>query len=98
MTPMYSERGPRNDCQRNARLMTYRYPELAYVEGYLVTTAPDGREYRTEHAWNVSPAGDIVDSTAWAFDGGLPYRYEADADAWPKLQRRVDELRAGLTR
>ena len=82
----YPERLPRNNCRQNARWMTLMYPELTAADGYLVFTAPDGQEYRTEHSWNETPDGQLVDSTAWAFEGqALPYRYERDPEAWARL-------------
>lgn len=78
---IYDERLPRNNCFHNARWMVLMYPELSYVEGNLVFTDHDGREYRLEHAWNATPDGRLVDSTAWAFEGTLPYRYERHIDA-----------------
>jgi hypothetical protein len=72
----YSERLPEGCCHQNARCMAERHPELAYVEGYLVfpLAEPFG-DYRLEHAWNETPDGTIVDSTAWPYDP--PFRYEA---------------------
>jgi hypothetical protein len=71
----YDERLPRGNCQQNARWMTLMHPELSIVDGYLVNTTPDGTDFRVEHSWNETPDGQVVDSTAWAFEGwGLPYR------------------------
>ena len=100
MTANYSrERLPGNNCRQNAWWMVAMYPELAYVEGYLVFTDPDGTEQRMEHAWNQAPGGRIVDSTAWAFAEEGPYRYQPDHLAWPRLadsmQRPADPTRTG---
>ena len=90
----YRDRLPRDNCRQNAWRMAAMYPELVYVEGYLVFTEPDGTERRMEHAWNEAPGGRIVDSTAWAFAGREPSRYQPDHLAWPRLaasmQRTVD--------
>jgi hypothetical protein len=89
----YPERLPRNNCRQNARWMTLMHPELTQVEGYLVLTDHDGREYRTAHTWNETPDGQLVDSTAWAFeDQVLPYRYEPNPQAWPRMDALVAEL------
>jgi hypothetical protein len=73
----YPERFPRNNCDQNAQWMTMLHPELSVVRGNLVFTDHDGQEYRMEHVWNQAPDGAVVDSTAWAFEAALPYRYEA---------------------
>ncbi len=93
-TDAYPEQFPRNNCQQNARWMALMYPELTRVEGYLVLTDHDGTERRVEHAWNETPDGQVVDSTAWAFEGTLPYRYERDAEAWARLAASVAEIEA----
>jgi hypothetical protein len=90
----YTERFSRNNCQQNARLMTLMHPELAVVEGYLVLTDHDGREYRTEHSWNETPDGQVVDSTAWAFDETLPYRYEPDPRAWERFEAVIKGMQS----
>jgi hypothetical protein len=73
----YDDRLPRNNCFQNARWMVLMHPELVIVDGYLVFTDHDGQEYRLEHAWNETPDGQLVDSTAWAFEGmTLPCHYE----------------------
>jgi hypothetical protein len=74
----YPERLPECHCRQNARRMVTLHPELRYVEGWLVFARPDPFEpYRLEHAWNVAPDGEVVDSTAWAYDGLRPFRYQA---------------------
>lgn len=85
MTGAYSERLSGGNCRENAWWMVAMYPELSYVEGYVVFTESDETERRMEHAWNEAPDGRIVDSTAWAFAGTAPYRYERDLQAWPRL-------------
>jgi hypothetical protein len=93
----YPERFPRGNCRQNARWMTLMYPELVAVDGYLVNTAADGTEFRVEHTWNQAPDGQLVDSTAWAFEGeALPYRYEPDPQAWGRLASQIDGLRGEL--
>jgi hypothetical protein len=90
----YDERFPANNCQQNARWMSILHPGLSVVEGYLVFTERDGTEFRTEHAWNETAAGTVVDSTAWAFkDDALPCRYERDPGAWPRFRAQVEALR-----
>jgi hypothetical protein len=92
MTGAYSDRLPGNSCRDNAWWMAAMYPELSYVEGYVVFTEPDETERRMEHAWNQTPNGRIVDSTAWAFAGTAPYRYERDHLAWPHLADSMRRL------
>jgi hypothetical protein len=84
----YTERLPARNCRQNARWMAERHGELSIVEGYLVVTDRDGREYRTEHTWNETPDGQLVDSTAWTFKVTLPYRYERDPEAWVRVTGR----------
>jgi hypothetical protein len=88
----YDERFPRNNCFQNARWMVLMHPELIPVEGYLVFTDHDGQEYPLPHAWNETPDGQRVDSTAWAFEDVLPYRYERDPRARERLVTRAEEL------
>jgi hypothetical protein len=58
MTGNYArERLSRDNCRQNAWWMVAMYPELTYVEGYLVFTDPDGTGRRIEHAWNQAPGG-----------------------------------------
>jgi hypothetical protein len=96
---VYRERFPRDNCRQNAWWMVAMYPELVYVEGYLVFTELDGTERRMEHAWNEAPDGRIVDSTAWAFAEEGPYRYQPDHLAWLRLadsmERPADSTRIG---
>jgi hypothetical protein len=57
-----------------------------------VLTDHDGQEHRLAHSWNEAPDGQLVDSTAWAFeDQVLPYRYERDPQAWVRAGRLEDE-------
>lgn len=89
----YDERLPHNNCRQNARWMTLMHPELTSVEGYLVFTDHDGQEYRLPHSWNETPGGQIVDSTAWAFeDQALPHRYERDPEAWARLEADIGAM------
>jgi len=68
------------------------YPELIYVEGYLVFTEPDGTVRRMEHAWNETPEGRIVDSTAWAFADRTLSHHERDHLAWLRLAASMHRL------
>lgn len=81
----YDEQFPQGFCQVAARCMTEMHPELSYVEGYLVFTSQYGQERRTEHCWNETPDGTVVDSVAWNFEDEQPYRYERDPEAWARL-------------
>ena len=90
-TETYAEQFPRGNCQQNARWMTAMYPELTITDGYLVFGEP-GTERRMEHTWNVTPGGEIADSTAWAFAGTGAYRYEADPESWNRLAGCLGQL------
>jgi len=72
----YPERAPACRCHQNARDLVRRHPELTYVEGHLVFDYQDdrGEMYRLDHAWAVTPAGDIIDPTAWPY-AGQQFRY-----------------------
>jgi len=72
--------------------MTLMHPQLTEAEGYLVLALPDGAEYRIEHTWNETPDGQIVDSTAWAFEDTGTYRYERDPQAWARFAAAAADL------
>lgn len=75
---------PKGTCYQSSRIMAAMYPELSYVEGWMVFTDEDGADIITpsgvpmaiEHAWNVTPDGEIVDSTRDVRFDDLPRRYE----------------------
>src|SRR6266446_4717519 len=91
----YPERFPRGNCHQNARWMVQLHPELSYVQGYLVFTDPGELEHRVTHAWNETPDGLVVDSTAWAFEGQtLAYRFERDPGTWARLEARAQVHRS----
>jgi hypothetical protein len=79
--------GPARSCVASSRRLAEQYPELRYVEGWVVYAYPewDWRGRQTEvwvaHAWCERPDGTIVDSTRAATLalspalGMLPYSY-----------------------
>ncbi len=54
---------PPNNCYANAKLLAQEYPELTYQEGVLVARVSGERRTSLRHAWNVGPAGQIIDAT-----------------------------------
>lgn len=92
---------PPNNCYANAKLLAQEYPELTYQEGVLVARVSGERSTSVRHAWNVGPAGQIIDATedtgsaliATLFGEEVTYDYipdgpEHDADR----QAAEDEL------
>jgi hypothetical protein len=58
---------PPGTCRESSWVLAACFPELEYAEGHrtLILHVADGQVIRDEieHAWNVTPAGEIVDST-----------------------------------
>jgi hypothetical protein len=54
---------PPNNCYANAKLLAQEYPELTYQEGVVVARVGGERRTSLRHAWNVGPAGQIIDAT-----------------------------------
>ena len=54
---------PPNNCYANAKLLAQEYSELTYQVGVLVARVSGERRTSLRHAWNVGPAGQIIDAT-----------------------------------
>jgi hypothetical protein len=64
---------PPNNCYANAKLLAEEYPGLTYQEGIQVSRISGKRITSVRHAWNIGPAGQIIDATE---DTGSPLMAE----------------------
>lgn len=69
---------PEGRCIQNAQLLEHLFPELAQVTGTLVEMESGTPSQWLRHAWNVTPAGDVVDSSIRPEQPGLSYEHIPD--------------------
>jgi hypothetical protein len=80
---------PPGTCRESSWILAACYPELEYAEGHrtLILNFPDDRVIRDriEHAWNVTPDGEIVDATMHPDLAHAAVEYEISDPAtwWP---------------
>lgn len=92
--PSHYPRGVMKRCFGNSAEMAQHFPDLKYFEGYGTVKISDDFNLTVNHAWNVDPAGNVVDVTWGGRNNGEPLDYvgvEFPLDYVLATARRVGE-------